>query len=246
MTDPEARPPKPAMRRLKKPAGASFTCFQCGAQVSYDSDRCPKCKSFYIRDVRDEDVDELMRAEQAREPLDEFLDSHGPPLIHFDAEFGLMKLLEDEHADPGFVSECSHCGTVVEVDTQRCPMCGTPLDMDDPGLVGVFKDMEFDPGTLEDSDCPYCGERVNLDSGVCPACGEKLESRDGADPSRKVLPVLVADNVVFLHLDIETGEIDILQRNAARHRFDQASMFLDLAGNGGHGHARGRPGLSRG
>ena len=243
MNDPDSRPPRHAEARLKTPAGATFTCFQCGAQVSYESDRCPKCKSFYIRDVRDEDVDELLKAEQAREPLEEFIDMHGSPLVHFDAEIGLMKLLEDERTDPGFVSECPHCGTVVEVETHRCPMCGTSLDTDDPGLVGVFKDMDFDPGPFEDADCPYCGEHVSLDSGSCPACGEALDLSDESDPALKVLPVLCADNVVFLHLDIETGEIDILQRNAARRRYDQASIFLDLAENGGHG--RRDPGLSR-
>lgn len=244
MSVPEAAPERYATRRLKRPARASFTCFQCGAQVSYDSDRCPGCKAFYIKDVRPEDVDELLRAEQARDAnMDEIMKVHRSPLVHFDGELSLMRLLEDEKADPGFVSECSHCGTVVEVETDRCPMCGTPLDGDDEGLVGVFKDMEFDPAPFEEADCPFCGEHVRLESGSCPECGRALDTHDEGDPTLKVLPVLSADNVVFLHLDIETGEIDILQRNAARRRYDQASMFLDLADNGGHG--RGRSGLSR-
>jgi RNA polymerase subunit RPABC4/transcription elongation factor Spt4 len=244
MSDPGAVPQKYATRRLKKPASASFTCFQCGAQVGYDSDRCPQCRSFYVKDVKPEDVDELLRAEQERDRAsDEIGRIHGSPLVHFDGEFNLMRLLEDDRADPGFVSECSRCGTVVEVETRTCPMCGTPLDQDDEGLVGVFKNMEFDPAPFEEADCPFCGEHVRLESGNCPECGRVLDTRDEGDPALKVLPVLRADNVVFMHLDIETGEIDILQRNAARRRYDQASMFLDLAENGGHG--RTKPGLSR-
>lgn len=244
MSDPEAAPQKYATRRLKKQAKASFPCFQCGAQVSYGSDRCPQCKSYYVKDVRPEDVDELLRAEQERDgSLDEIMRMHSSPLVHFEGEYSLMRLLEDERTDPGFVSECHQCGTVVEIDTNRCPMCGALLDQDDEGLVGVFKDMDFDSTPFEDADCPFCGDHVTLDSGTCPSCGRVLDAREKGDPNMKVLPVLRADNVVFLHLDIETGEIDILQRNPARHRYDQASMFLDLADNSGQG--RGRPGLSR-
>jgi RNA polymerase subunit RPABC4/transcription elongation factor Spt4 len=244
MSDPEDARERCATRRLKRPAAASFKCFQCGAQVGYDSDRCPGCKSFYVKDVRPEDVDELLRAEQERDGgVDEIMRVHGAPTVRVEGEFSLMRLLEDERTDPGFVTECRRCGTVIELDTDRCPMCGAPLGQDDEGLVGVFKDMEFDPSPFEEADCPFCGEHVRLALGSCPECGRALDTRDDGDPNLKVLPLLKADNVVFVHLDIETGEIDILQRNAARHRYDQASMFLDLAENGGHG--RTKPGLSR-
>mgnify|MGYP001029601893 CR=1 FL=1 len=54
----------------------------------------------------------------------------------------------------------------------------------------------------------------------------------------------LARDVVFLHLDIATGEIDILRRNTARHCYDQMSLHLKGAGNGEA--AKGRSGLSRG
>jgi len=212
----------------------TFTCFQCGSQVSYDSDRCPRCKSFYIRDVRSEDVDELLRAEQMQDaPLDDFVERDGSPVVHFDAETGVMHFLEDDHGDPDFVFECTHCGTLVELNTDRCPICGTRLELGDTGLVGIFTDMEFDPGPIGDADCPFCGEHVTFESGKCPSCGNDIGECDGRDPVCRVRPVLRVDNVVFLHLDIETGEINFLQRNGAKHSYEQASVQLEGIGHGG-------------
>lgn len=223
--------------------GASFTCFQCGAQVPFDTDRCPQCRSFYVKDVRDEEIDELLRAESTGESaLGDFVDAHGSSMVHFDTEIGLMHLLEDDRTDPGFVSECSRCGTVVELDTDRCPMCGATLTLEDHGLVRIFKDMDIAPGPVEEADCPYCGEHVTLESGHCPVCDKILDVRDGGrDPLLKVCPVLLADNVVFMHLDIGTGEIDILQRGLGRPRYHQMSLLLDWAGNGDQGADRKAP-----
>lgn len=224
--------PVQAQHRPSKPL--TFTCFQCGAQVSYDSDRCPKCKSVYIRDINDSDVDELIKAEQMRDiPLDDFVDRGSSPVVHFDAETGVMHFLEEDSGDPDFVFECTHCGTLVELNTDRCPICGTQLELGDTGLVGMFTDMEFDPSTLEDSDCPFCGEHVNLDAGKCPACSSEFSPPDGRDPACKVRPILRVENVVFMHLDIETGEVNFLQRNVAKHGYEQASVQLDGIGNGG-------------
>jgi rubrerythrin len=224
---PVAAQPKPAV-------ALTFTCYQCGAQVSFDSERCPRCKSFYLKNLRDEDVDELLRAEQMRDtPLDDFVERANSPVVHFDAETGVMHFLEADKGEPDFVFECAHCGTVVELNTDRCPICGTKLELGDTGLVGMFTDMEFDAGPLDDADCPFCGEKVSLDSGKCPACSNDLGACGDCDPAHKVRPVLRAENVVFLHLDIVTGEINFLQRNTARHGYDQVSVQLDGIGNGG-------------
>lgn len=225
-------------------AGASFTCYQCGARVSYDSDQCPKCRSSYIKGLKDEDVDELIKAEEMpEEPTEDFVEAHGSSVVHFDADITIMNLLDDDRTDPGFVSECSHCGTVVELSTSRCPMCGTPLEHLSVGLVDMFADMEFDPEPFEDADCPYCGEHVTLRSGDCPSCGKAVDVRDERDPTLKVRPVLTARDVVFLHLDIETGDINVLKRNTMRHRYDQMSVHLNGADNGHQ--SKGRSGLSR-
>lgn len=222
-----AAPPRP------KPA-ASFTCFQCGAQVRYDSDRCPKCKSFYIRDVTDEDMEELTRAEQTQDGLlDDIVEREGSPVVHFDAETGVMHFLEDDHSDPDFVFECTHCGTLVELNTDRCPICGTKLELGDTGLVGIFTDMEFDTDPLEEMDCPFCGDHVSFHSGSCPACGKDMDMSDDRGQVRKVRPILRADNVVFLHLDIITGEVNFLQRNVAKRGYDQLSVQLDGIGSNG-------------
>jgi len=212
----------------------SFPCFQCGARVPYDSDACPRCRAAYIRDVKIEDVDELLRAEEMRDlPLDDFVDRAGSPVVHFDAETGVMHFLEDDNGEPDFAFECTHCGTVVELNTDRCPICGTRLELGDTGLVGMFTDMDFDPGPFDDADCPFCGEHVTLVSGKCPSCLNNVCSECDHDPAGKIRPVLRADNVVFLHLDIGTGEINFLQRTTSRAGYEQASVQLDGIGNNG-------------
>lgn len=232
-------------RPTPKPATASFRCFQCGAEVGADADRCPNCRSFYIRGLKEEDVDELRRAEEMfDDPLVDFVEAHGSSVIDFDADIAIMSLLDDDRTDPGFVSECSHCGTVVELMTATCPMCGTPLEHLSVGLVDIFADMEFDPEPFLDADCPYCGEHVTLTSGNCPSCGEAVDVRDERDPTLKVRPVLRTKDVVFLHLDIETGEINVLKRNGVGHGYDQVFLHLNGAGNDGLG--KGRPGPLRG
>lgn len=246
MSDPKAK--HGASRREKKKAQgsatASFPCYQCGAEVSIDSDRCPKCRSFYIKGLKQEDIDELVKAERmCEEPQTDFVQAHGPSVVQIDGDIELMNLLDDGRFEPGFVSECSHCGTVVELTTSSCPMCGTHLEHVSVCLVDVFADMEFDPEPSQDADCPYCGEHVTLLSGDCPSCGKAVGMKDRRDPDLKVRPLLKARDVVFLHMDIETGEVRVLKRDPARHRYDHVSVHLNGAGSDP---GKGKPGLSRG
>ena len=61
-------------------------------------------------------------------------------------------------------------------------------------------------------------------------CGNVLENCDPQDPNKKVRPVLRADNVVFLHLDITTGEVNFVQRSRKKVGYDQVSIQLDGIG----------------
>jgi hypothetical protein len=91
--------------------------------------------------------------------------------------------------------------------------------------------MEFGENDLEEElDCPHCGEHVSLAQGACPACHEKVE---GADSAGKIEPVVHGDNVVFMHLDVETGELNYLQRLAKRLGFEQMTVHLDGIGQSG-------------
>ncbi|MBE0519033.1 MAG: hypothetical protein IH630_07425 [Thermoplasmata archaeon] len=216
-------PPRPVMK--------TFQCFECGTQMPDGSERCPKCRALYIQGIDEAEMEELLRAENLKEfQPEDFVTKEGNPLIHFDAELGILHYLQDDKGGPDFVFECTHCGTVVELNTDRCPICGTRLELGDTGLVGIFTDMEFDSNPLGEVDCPFCGQHGPLDSGKCSVCGQMVENPEGTDAG-KIMPVLKVDNVVFLHLDIETGDVNYLQRAANKPGFEHSSVHLQGIGS---------------
>jgi len=219
----------PTDQEAPKAEPGSFNCLECGAPLSLGADRCPKCNSRYV-EISDEALKELESAEMdiGDESEDgEVVEKDGAPCIHFDLETGTVSYLEDDDRAPDFMLECSHCGTEIEFDTDRCPICGTALESSDVGLVSLFTDMKFDEVKEDEMDCPLCGEHVTLTKGKCPACSEIVQGWDPMDPSAKVDPVIHNDNVVFMHLDVETGELNYLQRMAKKLGFEQLTMQLD-------------------
>ncbi len=221
-------PPEP--REMQE----AFKCIQCGAMVPVDSERCPKCKVLYVAGVHDEELMQLQLAEM--EDVDDtmdLLDRSDSPVIHFDAELGIINYLEEDKNEADFVFECSHCGTLIQFDTDKCPICGTALELGDTGLVGLFANMDFDGDPLTEVDCPFCGEHVSLKAGKCPACGTAVEVVESKDAAKKVAPVVRSENVVFLHLDVETGELNYLQKLAHRLGLERVSVKLDGIGKGG-------------
>ncbi|MBU0623526.1 MAG: hypothetical protein KJ672_01640, partial [Candidatus Thermoplasmatota archaeon] len=213
-------------------AQETFPCVQCGAAVPLEAERCPICQSLYIKDVSDEALDEAELAESALdEDANAFVATEATPCIHFDADTGTISYLENDNSDPDFMLECSHCGTAVQFSIDKCPICGTKLDVTDTGIVSLFADMEFGENDLEEElDCPFCGDHVSLVHGACPSCKENVE---GADAAEKIEPVIHGDNVVFMHLDVETGELNYLQRLAKRLGFEQMTVHLDGIGKTG-------------
>jgi uncharacterized protein with PIN domain len=219
----------PTDREVPRAEPGSFNCLQCGSPISLGADRCPRCNSKYL-EISDEALKELESAELDLEDESgegEVVDKEGAPCIHFDAETGTVSYLEDDDRAPDFVLECSHCGTEVQFDTDRCPICGTLLESSDRGLVSLFSDMKFDELKEDEMDCPLCGEHVTLTNGKCPACSEIIQGWDLKDPSARVDPVIHNDNVVFMHLDVETGELNYLQRLAKKLGFEQLTVQLD-------------------
>ncbi|MGQ9588328.1 MAG: hypothetical protein ACUVT7_08110 [Thermoplasmata archaeon] len=219
------------------PAGRSeafFTCVQCGMQIPKSVERCPKCNAHYLKDVPEEAVQELDDAESSLpEDAEEILHKKGIPMIHFDAESGTIRYLEEDTREPDFMAECSYCGTVVEFDTDRCPICGKKFEAGDTGIVSLVADSAFDEGCDEEIDCPSCGEHVNIIKGRCPACMEVVHDTEKEGPDSKVAPVIRGDNVVFLHLDVESGELNYLQRLANKLGFEELTIQLERIGRGG-------------
>jgi hypothetical protein len=149
--------------------------------------------------------------------------------------------LESGPAKP-FECECSHCGTIIEFDSDRCPVCGAQLDDGDTSIVHLFEGMDFDGDSLIEADCPYCSDHVSLMSGKCTSCGKEVLTEDPGDPDKKVTPVVRGDNVVFPHPDVETGELNYLQK---MHKMGMQSVTLHIEGSGREECGDDSHGLSR-
>ena len=230
--------PKPQVqqgpRAAKRVAPTTFACIQCGAPVPLDADACPRCRVRYIKDVPVEALEELELAERLDEDdLLEITDINELPVLHFDAVDGLMHYLEHDEGESEFVLECSSCGTLVQLDIGRCPLCGAPLGVTDAGLVSIIADTEFNKERMSELECPSCGEHVVLVDGACPLCDEVIEGPDGSETDDKTVPIIRTENVVFVHLDLETGDLNYLQRHLNRMSVEHMSLQLDGIGNGG-------------
>jgi len=228
--------PSPRSDRSYEPK--TFTCGQCGANVPLGASLCPKCDCHYLNDISDEQLRDLESAE--REVHEEMFPETGrmigrteAPCIHFDAVDGTVSYLQDDHELPNISVVCSGCDTEIEFETDRCPMCGTKLDKDEGGLVGLFTGMEFDSDESMDMDCPFCGEHVVLANGTCPACNEAVRPVDVGSPEERIDPVIHMGNVVFLHLDVSTGQVNFLQKLAKKQGFEQMSVQLEGIGRSG-------------
>jgi rubrerythrin len=224
----------------------TFTCFVCGGTVSITAERCTHCDARYIRDIPPEAIAEMEAAESDAAFVDEpVIKRDRVPCIHFSPESGIMNILEDDNREPDFVTECDGCGTLVEFSTDRCPICGKIFEAADSGLVAVFKGMEFDKDCSGEMDCPLCGEVITPRDGKCTACGELVHADNPKDPSSKVEPLIHNDNVVFMHLDVESGEVNYLQRLMHKFGFEQVTVQLEGIGRAGFEHEGEWKGLSR-
>lgn len=216
----------------------TFTCVQCGARMPSGAERCPTCDSHYLNGISDEQLRDLEEAEGAaqNETLPDsvrMIERSKAPCIHFSAESGTVSYLQVDDDAPDISLECGHCGTEIEFDAERCPICGSKLENPRIGLAGLFAGMEFDDIGSEEMDCPVCGERVTVLDGKCPACQETIKPNGTEDSCEKIDPVIHTENVVFLHLDVSTGEVNFLQRLARNQGFEQATVQLDGIGTAG-------------
>jgi RNA polymerase subunit RPABC4/transcription elongation factor Spt4 len=127
------------------------------------------------------------------------------------------------HGQPhGIELECRRCGTVIQFVTGKCPICGSELGAGFSGLAELLAGSTFEDERCMEEACPACGEQVRLETDICPACNEAV--RNGEN---RVLPVEVGDNVVFIHLDVGTGEICCLRRMHEETGLEQVCLRLD-------------------
>jgi RNA polymerase subunit RPABC4/transcription elongation factor Spt4 len=225
--------------RTSTPARA-VSCLACGAPMPGDSDSCPRCHSKYIHDILPGAIAELERAELTAVGSSGYGDDDGDdlgfdefPIIHFDAVDGVINYLDHTEGVSDFVLECSNCGTLIQLDIDRCPLCGNPLKISDVGLLSLIQGSDFNEECLSELECPHCGEHVTLGDGCCPACGSIIVDLKQETSGRKVIPLIDSENVVFIHIDLETGDLNYLQRHINSVAIEHTSIRLDGIGNDG-------------
>ena len=236
------RPEPPQTLRAghkSKPVGAS-SCFACGARMPVDSDTCPRCHAKYICDLCPEAIAELEKAESTITTGSGYGDDDGDdlgfdefPIIHFDAMGGIINYLEHTKGESDFVLECSNCGTLIQLDIGRCPLCGNPLEVSDAGLLNLIRGSDFDEECVSELECPQCGEHVTLGDGCCPSCDSTIVDLAKGSSGRKVIPLINTENVVFIHIDLETGDLNYLQKHLNKMAIEHMSIQLDGIGKDG-------------
>jgi len=112
---------------------------------------------------------------------------------------------------------CGRCGAMIEFKVDKCPLCGAELVAGDSGILGLVEDLRFDDDQPNEVDCPFCGERVAMVDGRCPACSEEFDEASSPEKFRKVSPVVQEHDIVYLHLDVESGDLDYVHKTDAGH-----------------------------
>lgn len=231
----ETRSATPAPKPVR-----AFSCLACGAPMPVDSHTCPRCHAKYLLDLLPQSVADLEYAESTLAGSRDYGEDDGEdlgfdefPVIYFDAEGGVMNYLEHKGGESDFVLECINCNTLIQLDIDRCPLCGHPLEVSDVGLLNLIQGSDFDEGCPSELECPHCGEHVTLRDGCCPACESVIVDLSPGSPGKKVVPLIKAENVVFIHIDLETGDLNFLQKHLNRVAIEHASIQLDGIGNDG-------------
>jgi rubrerythrin len=224
----------------------TFRCFQCGHEVERGSERCTKCGVRYIADplsfaeddAAGNDKDSSLTPDDCQKLVKDGMAS----CIHLDVTSGSVNYLRKEEDGPDFGLECGSCGAIIQFGADRCPACGAYLE--DEGLLSMLHGLKFDLENDSQMACPSCGERVTLASGQCPKCHEIIRIRDPRSPEAGILPLVNAKNVIFVHLDVRTGEFTFVQKFVKR-KTDVPEIHLDSLGSETFGDGQGWNGLGR-
>jgi len=207
--------------RLELKSIPIFRCLKCATLVPLDSERCPKCGTAYVKDEISAEAEEAeIDAELA---LDDIFEDVSPLFKqdelgcgYFDVDHGIVAYIEPRHGSKDAIFECLNCKTILEFEAERCPFCNEPLKKIEEGTVeivnGVIVGEDLDMEISRDIFCPICGDLLALEGGHCIVCETKLVSPSDEDLSY-LCPVVPSNNLVFLHLDVENGDLNYLSKS---------------------------------
>lgn len=186
-----------------------------------DSERCPECGTAYSKDeitaeTQEAEIDAELALDDAFEDVSQLFEQDELGCGYFDVDHGIVAYVEPRDGSKDAVFECLNCKTVIEFDAGRCPFCNEPLKKIEEGIVeivnGVIVGEDLDMEISRAVFCPICGDLLALDGGHCIVCETKLVSPLDEDFSR-LCPVVPSSNLVFLHLDVENGDLNYLSNS---------------------------------
>jgi endogenous inhibitor of DNA gyrase (YacG/DUF329 family) len=190
--------------------------------VPLASERCPKCGTAYVKDeisaeMEEAEIDAELALDDVFEDVSQLFEQDELGCGYFDVDHGIVAYVEPRDGSKDAVFECLNCKTVLEFEAERCPFCNESLKKIEEGIVeivnGVIVGEDLDMEMSRDVFCPICGDLLALDGGQCIVCETKLVSPSGEGLSH-LCPVVPSDNLVFLHLDVENGDLNYLSNSA--------------------------------
>jgi len=198
-----------------------FRCLKCATLVPLDSERCPKCGTTYVKDeiskeTEEAEIDAELALDDVFEDVSPLFEQDELGCGYFDVDHGIVAYVEPRHGSKDAVFECLNCKTILEFEAERCPFCNEPLKKIEEGIVeivnGVIVGEDLDMEISRDVFCPICGDLLALEGGHCIVCETKLVSPSDEDLSC-LCPVVPSSNLVFLHLDVENGDLNYLSNS---------------------------------
>ncbi|MBN1678464.1 MAG: hypothetical protein JW880_08000 [Candidatus Thermoplasmatota archaeon] len=223
----------------EEPAGATASSSARKPEARGDTER-PKQKTKKMRRVRRDSVDHTEQerslqgaggSAQVAEPSPPTGKRSYVHFFHFDAGTGKVSYIDDEKSSSEMICECHRCGTLLQFEANRCPVCGVRFDEGDSGIVALLSEKSLDWDDACEMDCPQCGEHVELVQGSCPACGASIASPGDAGADEKPCQLVSSENVVFVHLDVELGQVEYLQRLDRSRGFEHMAVQLKDIGS---------------
>lgn len=204
--------------RIEARSSVIFRCLKCATLVPAGSERCPKCGIAYIREeltaeAEEAEIDAELAFDDSFEDVSPLFEQDELACGYFDVDNGIVAYVKSRHGSREAVYECLNCKTILEFEVEKCPFCREPLKKIDEGIVGIVngaivgKDLDME--ISKDVFCPICGDLLALDGGHCIVCETELVSSSNESLS-SLLPVVSSGNLIFLHLDVENGDLNYL------------------------------------
>jgi len=91
-------------------------------------------------------------------------------------------------------------------------------------------------------ECKGCGTMIGFFTDRCPMCGKKFSAREldlvglfkntrfgGSQSKDKLKPVISEDNVLFVHLDVQSGKVDFVQGIGGSFAFKHRERSISRA-----------------